>query len=344
MRAGSSVQRHYDAGMRVLVLGGTRFIGRAIVEDLANAGHTVTVVHRGEREPDDLPAVAHIHLPRDGWTAEAAQLSAAEPDAVVDCMALSRDDARAAIASIPGDVHAVVLSSVDVYRAFASLNAARDTDAVPIDETSPLSDERYPRRSHGAAQEAYSKRDVEDEYLARGAIVLRLPATYGEHDYQRREEFILRRVRARRRHIPIGAGGFLWTRGWVRDIARGARLAAEHRETRGVVFNLGEERTWTIRLWAQRILDAAQSDADLVEVPDDVLPPDMSLSGGRLTQHVLISTAKARSVLGYTDSDGMTALRSSVGWHLRHPPDDADADFTADDAALERSLPPRQPV
>jgi nucleoside-diphosphate-sugar epimerase len=330
--------------MRVLVLGGTRFIGRAIVEDLANAGHTVTVVHRGEREPDDLPAVAHIHLARDRWMAEQARLSAVEPDAVVDCLALSRDDARAAIGSTPPDAHVVVLSSVDVYRAFASLNSARDTDAVPIDETSPLSDDRYPRRDHGAAHESYSKRDVEDEYLARGAIVLRLPATYGEHDYQRREQFILRRVRARRRRIPIGAGGFLWTRGWVRDIARGARLAAEHREIRSEVFNLGEERTWTIRLWAQRILDAAQSEADLVEVPDYVLPPDMSLSGGRLTQHVLISTAKARSVLGYTDSDAMTALRSSVGWHLRHPPDDADVDFAADDAALERSLPPRQPV
>jgi nucleoside-diphosphate-sugar epimerase len=330
--------------MRVLVLGGTRFIGRAIVEELASAGHEVTVVHRGEREPDDLSGVAHIHLARDRWRAEAAQLLAVAPDAVVDCLALSRDDAHAAIESIPAQSHVVVLSSVDVYRAFASLNAARDTDAVPIDETSPLSDDRYPRRSHGAAHEAYSKQDVEDEYLARGAIVLRLPATYGEHDYQRREEFILRRVRARRRRIPIGAGGFLWTRGWVRDIARGARLAAERREIRGQVFNVGEERTWTIRLWAQRIVEAAQSDAELVEVPDDVLPPDMSLSASRLTQHVLISTARARALLGYTDSDPMTALRSSVGWHLRHPPDDPEVDFTADDAALERRLTPRQPL
>jgi nucleoside-diphosphate-sugar epimerase len=329
--------------MRVLVLGGTRFIGRAIVEDLVSAGHDVTVVHRGEHEADGLPRVAHIHLPRERWAGQAARFAATAPDAVVDCLALSRDDARGALGALPGTVHTVVLSSQDVYRAFASLNAARDTDAVPIDETSALSEDRYPHRGHGDEHEHYSKQDVEEEYLSRGAVALRLPATYGEHDVQRREEFILRRVRARRRQIPIGAGGFLWTRGWVRDIARGVRLAAEHSEVGGVAINLGEERTSTIRLWAMCILEAAQSDAELIEVADDVLPADMALSAARLTQHVLVSTARARALLGYTDSDAMTALRSSVGWHLRHPPDDADADFALDDAALAHPCPPRQP-
>jgi nucleoside-diphosphate-sugar epimerase len=328
--------------MRVLVLGGTRFIGRAIVEDLVAAGHDVTVVHRGDSEPDDLPDVAHLHLPRERWTAAMGQFAARDPEAVVDCMAQSREDARLAIAAIPGDAHVVVLSSQDVYRAFASLNAARDTDAVPVDETSPLSEDRYPRQHRGTDHESYSKQDVEDEYLSRDAVVLRLPATFGEHDYQRREEFILRRARARRPQIPIGAGGFLWTRGWVRDIARGARLGLEHRELAGEVFNLGEERTWSIRLWAERILAASQSEAELVDVADDVLPGDLSLTSGRLSQHVLVSTTRARDRLGYTDSDAMTALRSSVGWHLRHPPADASADFSADDAALARRLPPRE--
>ena len=34
--------------MRIIVLGGTRFIGRASVEELVRAGHSVMVVHRGE--------------------------------------------------------------------------------------------------------------------------------------------------------------------------------------------------------------------------------------------------------------------------------------------------------
>jgi UDP-glucose 4-epimerase len=335
----------YDRTMRVLVLGGTRFIGRAIVDELLAAAHQVTIAHRGEHEPPDMPVVTHLHIPRADWPAHAAHFAAAQPDAVIDCLAMSGDDARCALAAIPGGAHMVVLSSQDVYRAFASLNAARDTDAVPIDESAPLSEDRYTHRGRGAEYELYSKRDVEEEYGGRGAILLRLPATYGEHDDQRREEFILRRVRARRRSIPMGPGGFLWTRGWVRDIARGARLALEHPECAGEVFNLGEEHTWSVRLWAQRILEAAGADAEteLVEVPDDALPQDLSLSAGRISQHVLVGTAKARALLGYTDSDALTALRSSVTWHLNHPPDVADADFDPDDAALGCRLPPREP-
>ena len=45
--------------MNVLVIGGTRFIGRAIVEELLQRGHTVTVYHRGWHEvefsdPEDV--------------------------------------------------------------------------------------------------------------------------------------------------------------------------------------------------------------------------------------------------------------------------------------------------
>ena len=43
--------------MRVMVLGGTRFIGAAVVEELHANGHELLVVHRGEHEPADLPEV-----------------------------------------------------------------------------------------------------------------------------------------------------------------------------------------------------------------------------------------------------------------------------------------------
>lgn len=329
--------------MRVTVFGGTVFIGRAIVEELAAAGHDVTVVHRGEHETEEQARVTHLHLAREEWAANPRPIAATEPDTIVDCLAMSRDDVERALAVVPKSAHLVVLSSHDVYRAFASLNAARDTDALPVDESSPLRDDRYPYRGRVSGRELYSKLDVEERYRSGNALVLRLPATYGEHDNQRREEFILRRVRAGRTEVPIGGGGFLWTRGWVRDIARGARQAAEAPQLKGEVLNLGEQRTWSVRLWAQRILEAAGSDCRLVDVPDDALPDDLAITSSRLSQHVLVSTARARALLGYTDSDPVAALSASVGWHLAHPPEPGHGDFSADDAALRRALPAREP-
>lgn len=52
--------------MRVLVIGGTEFVGRHIVEAAVSRGHEVAVFHRGRTEPGDLPPVEHVHGDRDG--------------------------------------------------------------------------------------------------------------------------------------------------------------------------------------------------------------------------------------------------------------------------------------
>ena len=67
--------------MRVLMIGGTQFVGRHVVEQAVAAGHEVTVFHRGVSEPADLPAVEHVHGERDGGL---AVLTGRTWDAVVD--------------------------------------------------------------------------------------------------------------------------------------------------------------------------------------------------------------------------------------------------------------------
>lgn len=180
----------------------------------------------------------------------------------------------------------------------------------------------------------YEKIEVEERYVAHGATALRLPMVYGPHDYQRREEFILRRVRAGRERIPVGSGTWLGTKGFVGDLARGIRLAVESDAARGQIFNLGESRTYPMGLWVRMILEAAGSDAELVRVPDDQLPPDLAMTGA-IPQHLLVDSSKARRVLGWTDTDATEALRVTVRWHLDNPPSPGAEDFSADDRALK---------
>ena len=319
--------------MRIIVLGGTRFIGRAIVEDLASAGHELMLVHRGMLEPEGLPQALHLHVDRAELGERRAELASFGPDAAIDCRALTRGDAEIAIAALPPGIRLVVISSLDVYRAFAALNADRETDPVPIDESSAVRPERYPLRGVVPGMEDYDKLDVEDVYLARGGTSLRLPMVYGERDYQRREEFILRRVRAGRTRIPFGAGMWLACRGYVRDIARGARLALESDSSAGLVLNLCEDRTYSMLMWAGMILDAAGHHAELVRVGDELLPEDLKPTGS-MSQHIAASAHRARSLLGWTTSDPMATLRTTVRWHLDHPPDEEDGDFSADERAL----------
>jgi nucleoside-diphosphate-sugar epimerase len=222
---------------------------------------------------------------------------------------------------------------MDVYRAFGAAIDGQETDPVPLDESSPVRSERYPYRGKAADRHDYDKLDVEDVYLPAGATSLRLPMVYGPRDYQLREEFILRRVRAGRTRIPFGAGAWLACRGYVGDIARGARLALESTASAGMALNLCEDRTFSMAMWSRMILEAAGSRAELVRVPDELLPEDLKPTG-TMPQHIAASAHRARNLLGWTTSDPAETLRATVRWHLDHPPPNPDPDFTADERAL----------
>lgn len=324
--------------MRVLLIGGTVFIGRATAEELVGSGHEIAFLHRGTHEPEGLPDAVHIHADRKEIASARAEIDAFAPDAVIDNMAMSAQDADTALEVIGGR-RLLVTSSMDVYRAYTYVMRGQAVEPVPIDETSPVRDERYPYKGQGGPpmMDTYEKLDVEERYLAAGATVARLPMVYGPNDGQRREWFILRRVRAGRGSIPVGSGSWLAAKGFVRDVARGMRLALESDAARGEIYNLGETRTYPMGQWAQMILAAAASDAELVRVRDDALPEDLGLLGA-IPQHLLVDSAKARRELGFSDTDPRVALEETVAWHLANPPEGDDPGFEADDEALLASV------
>jgi nucleoside-diphosphate-sugar epimerase len=313
--------------MRVIVLGGTWFVGRAVAEALTAAGHAVLVAHRGVTEPAGLAGVRHLHAERGEWPEHRAAFAAFGADAAVDVSAADGPGARAALAALPPGIALVALSSVDVYRAYAALHGGLQTDPVPLTEQSPLRTERY------VDGPAWENLDVEEAYLGAGATILRLGVVYGEHDYQRRFEPVLRRVRAGRRRLPVGAGGFVWSRVYAGDVARAVLAALGTDRGAGQCLNIAEAQVAPMRLFYEQLVSAAGASLDLVRVPDQALPPDLATTG-TVSQHLLVSTVKAGDLLGWQAAASPQVLRRAVAWHLRHPPDDADSDFSADDAAL----------
>jgi nucleoside-diphosphate-sugar epimerase len=321
--------------LRVLVLGGTRFVGRALVSELLGAGHAVAVLHRGEHEAELPPEVVHIHADR-RWLGDCqGEIGKFAPEAAVDLSAMTAADAEAAVAVFDPMLPLVAASSADVYRAFRSLYEDVTTDAVPLREDSTLRSEAPPDQvvmpgwNYEAAR--YDKLDVERIYLERGATICRLPLVYGEHDYRRREEFVLSRVRAVRDRIPTGPGTLLLSRGYAPEIARGLRLAVED-EVQGEIFNLAERETATVRLWIQEILAAAGHEAELVRVPEELLPEDLGFTV-EFQQPLVVDCAKARRELGWIHAPWQECVAKSVRWHLANPPEESGG-FEADDAAL----------
>jgi len=313
--------------MRVIILGGTQFVGRAITQACVTAGHDVLVVHRGQHEPADLPEVEHLHLERDSWPEHRDAFTGFGADAAIDVSAGNANGARSALAALPVGIELVALSSVDVYRAYEGLHTGRQTDAVPLTETSPLRSARY------IDGPQWENLEVEHLHLEAGATILRLGAVYGEHDYQRRFEAVLRRIRGGRPRMPIGAGSFLFSRVYVGDVAQAVLAVLNMQRGAGQCFNIVESQTAPMGLLYEQVIAATGSELELTRVPDDALPADLRAAGA-VGQHLLASPTKAHHLLAWTETDREDNVRRSVHWHLDNPPDDWNRDFSADDAAL----------
>ena len=139
--------------------------------------------------------------------------------------------------------------------------------------------------------------------------------------------------RAGRRRIPFGARTSLDTRCYVGDVASCVLAALDQPgAAAGEVFNVGDLATDTARDWAPAILSAAGCGAELVTVPEDLVPPDLEATRS-VAQHFLVDSRKAATCWAGGPPPAVT-IPASVRWHLENPPAEADPDFSPDDRAL----------
>jgi 2'-hydroxyisoflavone reductase len=152
--------------LRLLVLGGTRFLGRAAVEAALARGHEVTLFNRGETNPELFPEAEKLRGDR---TRDLEVLKGREWDAVLDPSGFIPSVVRAsaeALADFTG--YYLFVSSVSVY---ASLAEPTDEDS-PVAELGDLPDDRLTDDySNYGALKALCERVVGDVFGERQAIV-----------------------------------------------------------------------------------------------------------------------------------------------------------------------------
>lgn len=343
--------------MRVLVIGGTGFVGTPLVRRLHAAGHAVTVYHRGEHEPALPAGVHHVRSPLAAYPVVAFPdaLLHASFDGVVHMTLFSERDAEAAVQAFAGRAGRLVMaSSGDVYAAHGQVlglepppdptaNTASPAPAL-LTEDAPLRTVRYPygRRIPGPWGELVDYDKILAEEVVRGAgelpgTVLRLPAVYGPGDRQRRFRPWLVRMAAGRPAILLGAGEarWRWTHGFVENVAAALALGATHPEAAGRVYNVGEAEPPTV---GERVADvghAAGWDGRVVAVPDDALPAHLQ-TPYRYVADLAYDTTRIRTELGYAEPvDAGAALRDTVAWERAHSPAvESPIDYVAEDEAL----------
>jgi len=116
--------------MKILLLGGTRFLGLHIAQQALGAGHELTLLHRGLSNAALFPQAEHLIADRDGDLAVLADNSSRSWDAVIDTSAYVPRQVRAVAAALAGRVGQYLLvSSISAYAGF---------DRESTDETAPV--------------------------------------------------------------------------------------------------------------------------------------------------------------------------------------------------------------
>jgi 2'-hydroxyisoflavone reductase len=299
--------------MRILIIGGTRFVGHAMAEAALAAGHDVTLLHR--TPTDELPDAAHLLADRND---DLSILGDARWDATIDVCAYLPGQVESLHDAL-GDRggHHVLVSTVSVYADQASAGADEDADLLP----------EWPAETSDVTGESYGPLKVACERVARerwgdGVTIVRPTYVVGPRDV---------------------TGRYPW---WVLRAARGGRMILPGPADAPMqCIDARDMGAWTVRLVEQGIagvFTAARPAttfgeflADTVAavgVPAELVPVEGSFlvehgvdgsqlplwSEGAPEQVLAMSTARAEAA-GLTHRPFEEVVRDTLAWTQVHP-------------------------
>jgi nucleoside-diphosphate-sugar epimerase len=339
--------------MRVLIIGGTRFIGPHVVRQLSALEHEVALFNRGQTEADLPDGVKHILGDRQHLADFSGAFKRFSPQVVLDMIPLGEQDAQLVMRTFKGIAQRVIaISSQDVYRAYGKLIGIESgpTEPIPLTEDAPLRQKRFPYRGQSRRKPDDPRRWLDDydkilvERVVMGdpglpGTVLRLPMVYGPGDPQHRLFPYLKRMDDHRPAILLeeSMAHWRWTKGYVENVATAVTLAITDERAAGRIYNVGERDTLSEADWVKAIGTAAGWHGKVMAVPEDRLP-DHLRSDGNVEQHLVADTTRIRRELGYKEPVHRgEALQQSVAWARAHAPQSVDPkmfDYAAEDAIL----------
>lgn len=325
--------------MRVLIIGGTRFVGPHVVRQLAARGHKIAIFHRGATETE-LPArVHHVHGDFASFSEHLDELKRLNPEVVLDMAPLREEDAARVKAFAGVARRVVVVSSQDVYRAFGRLwrTEPGHPDAVPLTEDSPLR-EKLSDAGLDYNKTAIERAVINDPNLP--ATIMRLPATHGPGDYQHRLFSYIKRMDDGRPAILLDGAyaAWRWSRGYVEDVAHAIALAVTDERAAGRIYNVAYSETLSEADWVGAIGRVSGWQGEVVALPGHRLPASLRRDMFDFSQQYEVDSSRIRRELGYAEVVPFDeALRRTIAWEQTNPPEEISPenfDYAAEDAML----------
>ncbi|CBI39625.3 hypothetical protein VitviT2T_020808 [Vitis vinifera] len=321
---------------KILMMGGTRFIGVFLARLLVKEGHQVTLFTRGKAAiTQQLPGesdkdyaefsskVLHLKGDRKDFEFVKTSLAAEGFDVVYDINGREAVEIEPILDALPNLQQYIYCSSAGVYK---------KSDLLPHCETDAVD----PKSRHKGKLETESLLD------SRGVnwTSIRPVYIYGPLNYNPVEEWFFHRLKAGR-PIPIPNSGIQITQlGHVKDLAKAFLLVLSNEKASKQVFNISGEKYVTFDGLARACAKGAGfPEPEIVHYNPKEFDFGKKKAFPFRDQHFFASIEKAKSVLGWKpEFDLVEGLADSYNLDFGRGTFRKEADFSTDDIILGKSL------
>lgn len=202
--------------MKILVIGGTRFFGIHMVEELLAKGHEVTIATRGKAQDVFGDKVKRIIIERTKEESVRNALRGAHYDVVIDKIAYCSNDIKYVMENVDCDKY-IYMSSTSVYEPKHINTVEADFDgtskAFVWCDRKAFSYEQIKRQAEYALWQKYADKNW---------IAVRYPFTLGKDDYTKRLLFYVEHTM---KAIPMHIDNLDYQMGYIRSDEAGKFIA-----------------------------------------------------------------------------------------------------------------------
>lgn len=313
-------QRKTAPARKVLVIGGTLFIGRNLVPELVKAGHEVWVLHR--RPEHDLgKKVNSLVADRNDADAMKRLLAEGRFDVVFDNV---YDWERGTTAAQVEAAARACGSQLQRYVFMSSVAAYGD--GLNHHEGDALAPDDHP--DSYVRNKAQSERALFRLHQRNGfpVVTIRPPFIYGPGNPFYREAFFWDRLREGRPVVLPGDGRRLMQFVYIKDLVGACLKAMDEPNAVGHAFNIANSRAVTQLDVVQAFADAAGKKATIVRIPRERIyqlgghPMGPKLYFGIYFDlpPVTMIVTKAQRVLSFKQTPLPQGLKETYRWYVRH--------------------------
>lgn len=294
---------------KVLILGGSYFVGKKIVEYLAEKEYDVTVLNRGTK-PVSAKKVTQLCCDRNDAEGMKSVLAEQAFDYVID---VSWQD----VSWVKHLCNALDFASVKKL-VFISSSAVYDVEhlQIPFKEEETLAENKY-WTFYGQGKidaEQYYTEFLKDK--STDLVILRPPYIYGEYNYAQRESLIFRQL-VEDKPVVIPKSNpklqFIYTE----DLAVIIDSLFKTETGKVSAFNVGNHKAVTSKEWVEACAVAAGKKADIIEVDYDSLDKNVRDFYPFFDYDNVLNVSKINKIL-CRETDFEEGLKKAYTWFLEN--------------------------